>query len=82
MPKPLALTDSQMSTVMNAAAVLTNPLDRSAFLVALAAALRDEREIGDGILGRTIRRLQREYFRPPLVKTENNTRRVVGDPIL
>ena len=39
-PKPLALTDGQMSAVMNAAASLL-PRDRDAFLRALAVVLHD-----------------------------------------
>ena len=40
------------------------PVDRDAFLRALAAALRGEAEIGDGTVARAIRQLQREFWQP------------------
>jgi hypothetical protein len=67
MPKPLALTDEQLTTVLAAAEPLA-PADRGQFLRALADALRDAPgEIGDGLLARTIRHVVRPYFRPPKV---------------
>ena len=54
MPRPIAVSDQQLSQIMTAAAVLA-PSDRDEFLRALADALRDESELGDGVLARTIR---------------------------
>jgi hypothetical protein len=69
MSKPLALTDEQMSAVINAAAPLL-PCDRDAFLRALADALRNEPgELGDGAVHRAIRHLIRPFWRPRRVVT-------------
>jgi hypothetical protein len=65
MPGPLALTDQQFAAVIQACEPML-PVDRSAFLVALANVLRGETEIGDGTVARAIRSLQREFWRPPL----------------
>jgi hypothetical protein len=65
MPGPLALSDEQYSMVCQACEPLL-PVDRSAFLVALAELLRGETEIGDGTVARAIRGLQREFFDPPV----------------
>ena len=62
---PLALTDSQMTAVLRACAPLL-PQDRDAFLRALAQVLRDEPELGDGVVFRAIRSLQREFWQPPM----------------
>src|SRR3974390_393243 len=60
-PKPISLTDDQLSTVMKAAAPL-DPRRRGAFLIALAALLRSEPQpVGDGSLGRRIRQLQHQF---------------------
>jgi hypothetical protein len=80
MSKPLALTDEQMSAVMNAAEPLV-PADRDQFLRALADALRDEPELGDGVVARAIRSLQRQYFRPPEIPREMVQHRRVGSPL-
>jgi DNA-directed RNA polymerase specialized sigma24 family protein len=57
-PEPtLRLRDRQLDMVMAAAEPLP-PDDRSSFLEAVAAALRD-REIGDGTIGRAIREVQK-----------------------
>ena len=63
-PSPLALSDQQLDTVMRAAAPLL-PGDRDNFLRALAARLHGECELGDGVIFRACRELQREFFRPP-----------------
>jgi hypothetical protein len=60
-PNPISLTDEQLSTVMKAAEPL-DPHRRSAFLAALAQMLRGEPQpVGDGSLGRAIRKLQPEF---------------------
>ena len=79
-PRPLALSDSQFAAVYTACQPLL-PIDRDAFLVALAAVLRGEPQpLGDGVVGRAIRSLQREFFRPPVVRHDTPARhnRVVG----
>jgi hypothetical protein len=55
-PKPISLSDSELSAVMAAAAPL-HPYDRSAFLASLAARLRHEPEVGPGTVNRVIREL-------------------------
>jgi hypothetical protein len=62
-PRPLALSDNQLDTVMRAAAVLT-PTDRDPFLHAVAEALAG-REIGDGIVGRVVAEVQRRFWVAP-----------------
>jgi hypothetical protein len=82
-PTPLALSDAAMSAVLNATAVLPPP-DRNAFLVALANLLRSEAQpLGDGVVHRAIRSLQREFFRPPtgMTKEPQPHRHAVGEPI-
>src|SRR5262249_46664045 len=60
---PIALSDSELATVMRAAAVL-NVADRDPFLRAVADALAG-REFGDGIVSRTCAELQKRFWRPP-----------------
>jgi hypothetical protein len=61
---PLALTDDQLATVFDAATPLL-PADRNLFLRDVAAAL-DGQQIGDGLVARTCREIQRRYWTPPL----------------
>ena len=61
-PKPISLSDDQLTSLMNAAAPLPSPYDRSAFLVAVAAYFAGRSEIGDGELHRVVAELQRVYF--------------------
>ena len=63
-PRLVSLTDQQLSVVMSAASTLA-PSDRGEFLEALAAALRVEPEIGDGVLARRIKLVIKPFFRPP-----------------
>ena len=80
-PKPLALTDGQMSAVMNAAASLL-PRDRDAFLRALAVVLHDAPQpLGHGQVARAIRHAIRPYWRPPETTRETVHRQVVGPAI-
>jgi hypothetical protein len=71
---PLAFTDSQLDAIFNAGRPL-QPQEQQAFLAALGAMFQGRSEIGDGELGRAIRDLQREHFRPP---TETETARRVA----
>jgi hypothetical protein len=63
MSKRLALSDSQMVTIMNAARPLS-PKDRSALLRDLAMALAD-RELGDGVVARTCTEVFQRCWRAP-----------------
>jgi hypothetical protein len=61
---PLSLSDRELETVMAACAPL-RPDARSAFLKAVAQRLAGVPELGDGVVSRACRELQREYFEPP-----------------
>ena len=63
-PRPLALTDSEIATVMSAAAVLA-VADRDDFLRAVATALATLPAVGDGIVARVCREMQSRYWRAP-----------------
>lgn len=73
MSRPLALTDEQYLAVCQACEPLL-PIDRDAFLRALAQRLSSEPELGDGIIGRAIRELQREFWRPPVAPNNSAPR--------
>jgi hypothetical protein len=82
LPRPIAVTDAQMSAIMTAAAPL-QPFERVAFLTAVAHRLRSEPEpVGDGTLNRLIREVVREVWRPPTTtgdEPRHNSR--IGEPI-
>jgi hypothetical protein len=58
------LTEQQTLAIIHAIRPL-QAHERVAFTNALAALLAGRHEVGDGELGRMIRDLQRQYFRPP-----------------
>jgi hypothetical protein len=63
--QPIALTDSQITTVMQLSRPLL-PDQRIAFVELLTSKLNGHRgEIGDGVLYQICRQLQRELFDPP-----------------
>jgi hypothetical protein len=80
--RPIALTDDQLSRVMQACEVL-EPHARSAFLVALAQLLRSQPVIGDGALHRCIRDLMPQFHEPLGVNRNPmpRSRRRVGDAL-
>jgi hypothetical protein len=61
--KPIALSDDQLSQILRCAAPLT-PADRSDFLRDVAQALNGQ-ELGDGLILRTCREIQKRYWRAP-----------------
>jgi len=63
MPKPLALSDDQMTAILRAAEPL-DPDRRSDFLRDVAQALQG-RELGDGLVGRICSEMQGRYLVPP-----------------
>jgi hypothetical protein len=67
LPPPLALTDDQLSTIMTAAGPL-HPAIRGLYLERVAEQLRDHRVIGDGLIGRITKQVQRQFLRPPQVE--------------
>jgi hypothetical protein len=70
---PLALTDSQLDAVYDAARPL-QPIDRSRFLEDVAAALGGCSDVGDGQLARIVREMQKRYFDPPQLATSGKYR--------
>jgi hypothetical protein len=71
MPKPIALTDSQMTAVLAASHPLP-PDTRSAFLESCARELARLPAIGDGVVHRVVMEMQRIYFVPPLETRPTN----------
>jgi hypothetical protein len=71
MSEPIKLTDSQLDVIQAAAQPLA-PADRSAFVEAVAAGLRG-REVGDGLLHRTIAEAQKKFFAPPVLERAAGT---------
>jgi len=64
---PLSFSDEQLTQIFRAAAPLT-PDQRLAFLEDLASSLRQaSRPLGDGLVYRTVREVQRRYFDPPSI---------------
>jgi hypothetical protein len=64
MPKPLALSDGQITTIMQLCRPLASD-QRATFLEMIATKLNGHREIGDGALYQLCRELQRKLFDPP-----------------
>jgi hypothetical protein len=60
----LGLSDDELKILMSAAAPL-EPKARIEFLRAVAAELATHSELGDGLVARVVRELQRRYFDPP-----------------
>lgn len=68
MPVPRALlnlSDSQITAIMAACQPLP-PRLRSAFLEQVAVTLSGCGELGDGVVHRVVKALQRQFFDPPL----------------
>ena len=65
MPTPLALTDAQITTIMQLSRPL-QPAQRRIFVEMIAARLNGHREVGDGQLYQILRALQREVLGMPI----------------
>jgi hypothetical protein len=61
--KALRFSDAQIEQIFRCAAPLA-PAARSAFLLDIATALQGQ-ELGDGLVLRTCREIQRRYWTPP-----------------
>jgi hypothetical protein len=70
-PRPLALSDSELDTIMRAARVLA-VADRDSFLHAVAFALQQQPELGPGIVARVAAEMQKRFFRPPELAGHNH----------
>jgi hypothetical protein len=79
MPAPIALTDSQLTAVFEAARPLPRA-SRDAFLLDVAAALQSLLDPGDGDVARAIRAVQRKHFDPPITdeRMEPHPRRLMA----
>ncbi len=60
---PLVLSDSELAAVMEAARPIP-PRDRDAFLQDVAAELSRYPELGPGIVGRVVAKIQRQHLAP------------------
>jgi hypothetical protein len=81
MSRPLGLSDSQFTQLINCADQI-HGADRDRFLRAVAARFQGRRDVGDGEFGRALRELMHGgYFKPPVLVTPHQARRVVGAPI-
>jgi hypothetical protein len=78
---PISLSDEQLSVVMSAASLLPQG-DRDRFLKEVADALRDVRELGDGVLGRTIRDVLGSYWRPLEMRPKPTVHRSPSGPAI
>jgi hypothetical protein len=67
-PKPIALSEAQMLALLAASYPLPAPA-RPAFLEACAKEIAALPELGDGVLHRTIVRVQRMFFDPPVLES-------------
>jgi hypothetical protein len=65
MSAPLALTDAQVTTLMQLSRPL-QPMQRQVFVEMIAARLNGQHEIGDGQLFRILRELQRQVLGMPI----------------
>jgi hypothetical protein len=65
-PSPIALSESQMLALLAASYPLPSQ-SRGPFLEACAKELAAMPELGDGVLHRTIVRVQRMFFDPPVL---------------
>jgi hypothetical protein len=70
----LGLTDEQYDALINALRPLQT-VERQQLLGALNVMFEGRCDVGDGELGRALRTLQREYFRPPLRTPEQTAPR-------
>jgi hypothetical protein len=70
-PRPLALSDSQITAIMGMCRPL-EPYLRDAFLQHVAAALAREPELGDGVVARVCREIFKQHWRAPELDTHGN----------
>jgi hypothetical protein len=75
MSTPIALSDSELEAIMNAAKPLT-PHGRDLFLRQVAAAIVALPERGDGAVARAIRSVWQRHFDPPDLRIGESRSRV------
>jgi hypothetical protein len=68
----LSLSDQQMDALTSACRPL-QPQERVALMGALHVRFQGRSEVGDGELGRALRDLQRQHFRPPQLRHSSRT---------
>jgi hypothetical protein len=69
-PRPLALSDSELTTIMALARPLS-PNDRDAFLQHVAVALAALPVLGDGVVARTCREIFSQHWHAPELDTRS-----------
>ena len=69
MSRPIALSDDELSAIMDAAKPL-HPVDRDRFLRAVAEAITALPEIGPGSVHRAIAELQKRFFVAPDLRVD------------
>ena len=74
MAKPLQLSDAQQATIVDASFAL-GPPEQEALRERVLAQLEGEPEIGDGLVYRTCRSVQRELWAPPVDGIDRGFRR-------
>jgi hypothetical protein len=67
-PRPLALTDSEITTIMAACRPLS-PDDRESFLQHVAAVLAAQPVLGDGVVARVCREIFKQHWKAPELDT-------------
>jgi len=70
-PRPLALSDSEITTIMAAARPLS-PADRQSYLEHVAAVLAKEPVLGDGVVSRIVREAFKQRWAPPELNGKGN----------
>jgi hypothetical protein len=79
-PTPLAISDNALQTLLE----LAHPLavaDRSAFLEGVAVELRGHADLGDGLVCRTARKIQKQFLKvPDLADMRGSQSRIAGMP--
>jgi hypothetical protein len=75
MPTPISLTDAQLDEIMTACRPL-QPRDRDLFLKAVAQAIVELPERGDGAIHRAIASVWRQHFDPPDLRIGESRSRV------
>jgi hypothetical protein len=70
MSQPIALTDTELQAVMDAARPLA-PRDRDRFLKAVAQAIAALPEVGPGSVHRAIASVWRLHYDPPDLRTDS-----------
>ena len=72
-PRPLALSDSEISHIMSACRPLSS-VDREVFLRQVASVLGREPVLGDGVVSRVCREVFKQHWSPPELSRNNGSK--------